>query len=308
MKNILVLGANGFLGSHFCKKLSKKKYKIYPVVRYTSNLDRFVSLNNFKKINILKYKDISETNKIIKFIKNYNIKIIINFAAHGVLFKKKQKSFKTFNKTNFLDVKKLIKECAGLNIERYVHIGTISEFGKQKNKIYEGLKEKAYDNYSLSKLNFTHYLKFNHNKKEVPYTLLRLFPVYGPLENNKKLFPYIIKSLSKNSEVNLTSGNQIRNYTYVDDMNIAIIKCLETKKTINKSLIIGNEKSYTLKKIVNKILEVMNKEKSLIKWNNIKRKDQNINFIPLLKKTKNLIKWKSKISLEVGIKKMLKFR
>ena len=68
MKNILVLGANGFLGSHFCKIISKKKYRIYPLVRYSSNLYRFKELNKNKNYKILKYTGIKDTKKIIKII------------------------------------------------------------------------------------------------------------------------------------------------------------------------------------------------------------------------------------------------
>ncbi len=307
MKNILVLGANGFLGSHFCKILNKRNYKIFPVVRYSSNLKRFRKLNKKGKITILKYKDISDTHRIIKFIKKYNINILINFAAHGVLFRKDAKDFKIFNKVNYLDVKNLIQNCLELKLEKYVHIGTISEFGKQKGKIYDGLKENAFDKYSLSKLNFTNFLKFHHNKSKLPFILLRLFPIYGPLENKKKLFPYIIHNIKKNLKVKLTSGKQIRNYTYVDDINLAIIKCIESKKILNKSLILGNEKSETLKNIVYKIVNTLKKKKKLIIWNNIKRKDENIDYVPDLKKTKKLLKWKPTISLEVGVKKMEKY-
>lgn len=307
MKNILVLGANGFLGSHFCKILKKKNYRIYPLVRYSSDLNRFKKLNKNKNYKILKYRNIKDVERIRKIIYKYKINFIINFAAHGVLFKKTAKKFKIFNEINYLSVKKLLKHCTKTNLERYIHIGTISEFGKQKNKIYEGLKENAFDNYSLSKLNLTHYLKNEHDKELLPYTLLRLFPVYGPLENKNKLFPYLIYNLKKKKPVKLTSGKQIRNYTYVDDMSHGIIKCLESKKTINQSLILGNNKCDSLKNIVNDVVNIMRRDKNLIIWNNISRKDESINYIPNLKKTFNMIQWKTKTSLKSGLKKMLQY-
>ena len=259
MKNILVLGANGFLGSHFCKILNKRNYKIFPVVRYSSNLKRFRKLNKKGKITILKYKDISDTHRIIKFIKKYNINILINFAAHGVLFRKDAKDFKIFNKVNYLDVKNLIQNCLELKLEKYVHIGTISEFGKQKGKIYDGLKENAFDKYSLSKLNFTNFLKF-HIIKVSFFHFIKIISYIWPIRN-KKTFPYIIHNI-KNLKVKLTSGKQIRNYTYVDDINLAIIKCIESKKILNKSLILGNEKSETLKNIVYKIVNTLKKKET----------------------------------------------
>ena len=307
MKKVLVLGANGFLGSHFCKIFNQKNYKIFPLVRYTSDLNRFKQLNKNKKYEILQYKNLKDTKRIIAIINKYKINFLINFAAHGVLFKKTQKKFKIFNEVNYLSVKKLLKYCTKTNLERYIHIGTISEFGKQKDKIYEGLKENAFDNYSLSKLNLTCYLKNEHNKNLLPYTLLRLFPVYGPLENKNMLFPYLINNLKKKKIVKLTSGKQIRNYTYVDDVSHGIIKCIKNKKTINQSLILGNTKCDSLKNIVYEIVKLMHRNRNLIMWNNISRKDENINYIPNLKKTFDIIQWKSNTTLKSGLKKMLKY-
>ena len=59
--------------------------------------------------------------------------------------------------------------------------------------------------------------------------------------------------------------------------------------------------------IVYKIVNNLKKKKKLIIWNNIKRKDENIDYVPDLKKTKKLLKWKPTISLEVGVKKMEKY-
>ena len=43
-KNALVTGANGFLGSHLCKLLSEKGYRVYALVRHSSNLSRLKDL------------------------------------------------------------------------------------------------------------------------------------------------------------------------------------------------------------------------------------------------------------------------
>ena len=159
----------------------------------------------------------------------------------------------------------------------------------------------------MSKLKITNYIKNKHDNKKLPFTILRLFPTYGPLENDRKIFPYLIKNLKREKIVEVTSGKQIRNYTYVDDMVKGIIKSIESKKTINKSLILANKKSYTLKKIILKIAKIMNVKKNLIKWEKFKRNDESLNFMPNLNETNKLINWHPKTSLESGIKKMLKF-
>ena len=69
MKNILVLGANGFLGSHFCKILNKRNYKIFPVVRYSSNLKRFRKLNCCWKSCKRSQKDYQHAKKLNFFVR-----------------------------------------------------------------------------------------------------------------------------------------------------------------------------------------------------------------------------------------------
>ena len=136
MKKILVLGANGFLGSHFCKIINKNIYNIFPMARYGSNTDRFRTLNNLK---LIRYNGLEDLKKIIFIIKKNKINIIVNFAAHGVQFDKKNTNYIPFNKANYFDVKNLLKSCSSENIERYIHIGTVSEFGKQKIAINDKL-------------------------------------------------------------------------------------------------------------------------------------------------------------------------
>ena len=106
-----------------------------------------------------------------------------------------------------------------------------------------------------------------------------------------------------------------RNFKYVFD-KLHKIKNIKILKNINKrflssnyclSLILGNNKCDSLKNIVNDVVNLMRRDKNLIIWNNISRKDESINYIPNLKKTFNMIQWETKTSLKSGLKKMLQY-
>jgi nucleoside-diphosphate-sugar epimerase len=228
MKKILVLGASGFIGSHFCK-IAKKSYDVIPLIR-----NRIKSKNSFLKLNpdlkkkVVVYKGIDDLNVIKKILKK-KISFIINFSAYGVLFKSDNNLFK-FYKINFFGVLKLVELLKSFKIERYVHIGTISELQISKKNPSYFINNYSKNHYSLSKLFASIYIENIVDKIKVPFNIVTLFPVFGPYENEKKLIPYVIKNLKRKKEVYLTSGKQKRYYAYVDDVAQKLIRIISKKK------------------------------------------------------------------------------
>jgi nucleoside-diphosphate-sugar epimerase len=58
---------------------------------------------------------------------------------------------------------------------------------------------------------------------DYPFITLRLFNMYGPGEAQYRLIPYLIKRLQKKGVVDLTSGEQVRDFLYIDDVISALI-------------------------------------------------------------------------------------
>ena len=63
--------------------------------------------------------------------------------------------------------------------------------------------------------------------KSFPSIVVRLFQVYGPLDDDKKIIPFTIKNCLKNRNFNLTQGFQTRDFCHIDDVVNAIVKLLK---------------------------------------------------------------------------------
>ena len=216
MKKILVLGASSFIGANFWKT-AKKKNEINKLKRKKKkSKNYFLKLNPDLKKKIVIYKGINDL-KVIKKILNNQINFVINFSAYGVLFKSGNNILNFYN-INFLSVIKLVELFKFCKIERYVHIGTVSELQLSKKNPSYFINNYSKNHYALSKLFASIYIENIVDKIKIPVNIVTLFTVFGTYENKYKLITYVIKNLKMKKEVYLTSGKQKRYYAYVDDV------------------------------------------------------------------------------------------
>ena len=66
-------------------------------------------------------------------------------------------------------------------------------------------------------MRITKLLQNQYKNKKLPITIFRIFQAYGPNQDENRLIPYLIKTL-KEKNVFLTSGKQIRDFCYIDDI------------------------------------------------------------------------------------------
>lgn len=293
-KKILVIGGTGFLGYHFCKACKKKKIDI------TS-----LSLSRPRKKRKLKIRylhcDISKRKKLFKILKD-DYDYVINFGGHV----NHNEKIKTYN-THYKGTKYLADFFLKSKIKAFIQIGSCVEYGKSKSPQKEGLIK--YDNqiksvYGQAKLNASKYLLKLYKKFNFPIKIFRLYLVYGPNQDENRLIPITINSCLKNEIFKCSHGKQKRDFLYIDDLVNALLKSLDNKNIIGKSINLGYGKSYKVKYVINYI-------KKKIKFGNPifgkipLRKDEIKSLYPDIKLAKRFLNWKPKTSLKKGIEKTI---
>jgi nucleoside-diphosphate-sugar epimerase len=289
---ILIVGGTGFLGYHLSKVCCKR-------AEVTS-----LSLskpNKNRKLEGVKYIicDISKIDNLKrKIIKNYDV--IVNFGGYIDHVNKK----KTYD-SHYLGCKNLIKFFSKKKIKIFIQIGSSSEYGKKKAPHSDNIKGNPSTIYGLSKLMASKYL-FLYIKKNFPFTILRLYQVYGPNQNKDRILPMIINSALRGEKFNCSSGVQNRDFLYVDDVIKAILKCFENKKVIGKIINIGYGRQINIKKLIKKLISIIGKGTPI--FGKIKlRSDEPLNSYPNLKNAKMYLNWKPKIKLNQGLSKTISF-
>ena len=301
-KPILITGPSGFIGSQITRKLLKKNNNVHIIIRKSSNIWRINDI-----INQTKYHEVDITNKsrlinIVSKIKPYKIFHLATYGAYSY-----QNELDKI-KHNILDgTSNLLEACLQNDFKIFINTGSNSEYGFSKKKMEESdlLKPNSY--YGIFKAASTMLCNKIALEKNKNIITLRPFHVYGPYEEKTRLIPVLINSLLKNKCPPLVSPKISRDMIYIDDVVDFYLKISNKHDLKGQVFNIGSGKSYTIEKIFYKINQII-KSDVIPKWSTMRDRswDQEI-WISNMNKSKKILNFRNKVSLERGIKKTIKW-
>jgi dTDP-glucose 4,6-dehydratase len=243
MKNIIITGGAGFIGSNFIKRLINEKYNIVNIdnLTYASNINYLNEIKNKK--NYFFYKvSILEKKKIVEIFKKHNPFYIFNFAAETHVDNSILDSFK-FLETNILGTYYLLNAILDIKDRldkkfKFIHISTDEVFGDMYGNKKKSLENNSYNPsspYSASKASSDHLVTSWGRTYKIPYNITFSCNNFGPNQNKEKFIPVIINSIVSNKKIPVYgNGNQMRDWIYVDDNIDAIIKIARAGKKNEK--------------------------------------------------------------------------
>ena len=226
--------------------------------------------------------------------KNKFFDYIINFGG-DIDHKNKLKVYAS----HYVGTKNLANIFKRKKIKKFIQIGSSIENGKIKSpqkvnilKKSSGLK--SY--YGRSKHLATKFLLSLYKEFLFPVTILRLFQVYGPYQDTSRLIPFVISNCIKDNSFPCSSGNQYRDFIFVDDVNNLIIKSLNNSASNGKVLNVASGKATKVKKIILDIKKIINKGNP--EFGKIKmRKDETNKIFANIKLTKKYLSGNLKLFL-----------
>ena len=293
---ILIAGGTGFIGYHLAKRCLKLNWKVVSISTKPPKKNR-----KLKNVNYL-ILDISNQKKIFeKLSTNYDY--VVNLAGYV----DHTHNVKTM-KSHFDGCKNLSLFFLNSKIKKFVQVGSSIEYGKIKSPQIEKKNniQKTYSVYGKAKLLSTKFLLKLSKEHSFPSVIIRLYLVYGPNQDVNRIIPITIKNAIENKKFACSSGRQLRDFIYVEDVIRAIIKILKNKVIKGEILNIGSGKPITIKKVILKICTLINS--GTPQFNKIKlRKDEIFKLYPSIKKAKKLINWKPQVDMSSGLNKCIQY-
>ena len=294
-KRILITGGTGFIGFHLCKKFLSLGWSVTSLSSKRPKPQK--KLKNVKYLKI----DITNKNKLLKIKKNFDY--IINLAGY-VDHTNKKKTLES----HYIGCKNLASIFSNRNIKKFIQIGSSIEYGKLKSPQIENKNnpQSTYSVYGKAKLLSTKYLLDLNKKNNFPSSIIRLYLVYGPNQDINRVVPITIKNALDNKKFDCSNGSQFRDFTYIDDVVDAILKLLKSKKTNGQIINIGSGKPVRVRTLIKKICLIVGAGKPV--FGKVKmRKDETMALYPNIYKAKKILEWKPKISLNVGLRRTIKY-
>jgi len=275
MKNILITGGCGFIGSNFINNFFETS------TCNIVNLDAMYYCAN--ETNVSEHIRNSPRYKLIKgnlcsfdlvrhVLECYSIDTVIHFAAQSHV----QNSFEDslqYTNDNVVGTHTLL-ECARRygKIERFIHISTDEVYGESMLEENECKKSEESilcptNPYAASKAAAELIAKSYYHSFHMPIIITRGNNVYGPNQYPEKLIPLFIKQLFENKPVTIQGdGSNVRAFLHVNDVCSALALVLE-KGVIGEIYNIGSDENdeYTVLQIaqmlISKIKGVLDSEK-----------------------------------------------
>ena len=299
MKNltnrVLVTGATGFIGSQLTQRLIRGGFEVGIIKRENSNIWRIKDLSD----KIVTYDvDLRDTLEVSKAISRFRPDVIFHLATYYAVEHEPQEVSLLVD-TNVLGTVNLLETAKESMVKLFVNTSSCFVYEESENKLRENDQLSPLNLYALTKLQAEQACSFYAENYGLKAITFRLFPPYGPADRERRLIPYVIKSLLDGERLKLTTGMQRWDFVYVGDIIEAYFKLLNVPNLPTKHEIfnIGTEKAVSVREVVSRIKEIVGGELEP-DWGAIPHRKNEVWFTCAdLSKTENFLRWQPKIQI-----------
>jgi dTDP-glucose 4,6-dehydratase len=329
MKNILVTGGAGFIGSNFIRRLQASEADVRII-----NLDALTYAGSLENLRQLPYPDrhffikgdITDQALVLRILREHSIDTIVHFAAESHV----DRSIlgpAPFIQTNINGTFSLLEAARSVWLDkgssmsstpRFHHISTDEVFGTLGPGDPPFSEKTSYapnSPYAASKASSDHLVRAYAHTFQLPVTISNCSNNYGPYQFPEKLIPLVIlNAISGKTLPIYGDGGQIRDWLFVEDHCDAILSILTEGKP-GETYNIGGGNQPTNLEIVHQICQILDER---LPTSTFRPHESLIEFVPDrpghdrryamdITKIKTELGWSPRESLATGLKKTIEW-
>ncbi|WP_075533991.1 UDP-glucose 4-epimerase GalE [Candidatus Pelagibacter communis] len=306
IKNILITGGAGYIGSHISEILVKNKKKIYIVDNLSTGYRSLINKKaKFFKLNIHNNKNIK------KIIKENKIDSVIHLAAN-LIISEGEKYPKKYYWNNVIGTQNLLKACSNNTIKNFIFSSTAAIYKDGQFKVSENSIIKPKSVYGRTKVKCEKIIQSFCKKNNINYGILRYFNIAGSSPSGKiglinksdHLFKNFSREVMKKRPIFKIYGNDyktkdgscIRDFIHVSDIAEIHFKVLEKIDKTNKSKILncGYNKGTSVLEVAKEFKKQTSKKVKILITK--RRKADLVKIIASNNKLMRFIRWKPKFN------------
>jgi NAD dependent epimerase/dehydratase len=314
-QNILVTGAEGFIGSHLVEALVAEGRHVRAMALYNS-------FGRFGWLDTLPEKTRSQIQLVMGDVRDpFSVReamrgmdAVMHLAAL-IAIPYSYNAPASYVDVNVMGTLNVLQAARDLGIKKVVHTSTSEVYGTaQIVPIPETHPLVGQSPYSASKIGADQMAIAYYRSFGVPVAIARPFNTYGPRQSLRAVIPTIIlQALSDNPQLSLGSLHPTRDFNYVTDTAEGMIAVLDNPRSVGETINIGSGFEITVGDTVKLIGEITGK-KLAVKTDDARLRPDASEVERLCadaSKAKSLLGWESKFSgmdgLKAGITKSIEW-
>lgn len=269
MKNILVTGGAGFIGSAFVRHMVSAhpdlNIVVYDKLTYAGNLDNLLPVSDAPNYRFER-GDIADRDAVRAAYQAHAIDTVVNFAAESHV-DRSILAPDAFIHSNTVGVHILLDEARQHGIGRFVHVSTDEVYGDIEPGHFSVEDDKFMPNspYAASKAGGELLVRAYHITHGMDTVVTRGSNTFGPYQYPEKIIPFFVtEALDDRPLPVYGDGMQIRDWLYVDDHALGVVKALFEGRSGEAYNIAGEHHEHNIH-VTRRILELLGKPETLIK-------------------------------------------
>lgn len=304
---ILITGGAGFIGSHLCEKYTKEGHTVICLDNFMNgnliNIRHLLNYRNFKLIN----GDIRDFDLLEKIMRD--VDVVFHLAAQIHVDRSIIEPKLTYE-INVLGTQNILEVARMYDVEKIIHASTSEVYGSAQ---YAPMDEKhplnAPHPYGASKIAADRMCYAYIETYGMNICIMRLFNIYGPRQKDSgyggAISLFTKRALSNMPPIIYGDGEQIRDYTYIEDTVRAYDMILNSNKQIREPINFGTGREIKIIDLANKIIELCGKGGKIKPVHVEPRPGEVRRLVADISKAKELLGWEPKYTIEEGLKKFI---
>ncbi len=259
MKNVLVTGADGFIGSHLTELLLNKGYQVTALSYYNS----FNDWGWLEGINNSNLKIVSGDIRDPHFCKHITkgVDTIFHLAAL-IAIPYSYVAPDSYVDTNIKGTLNICQAAKENNVRRVLITSTSEVYGTAKYvPIDENHPKQPQSPYSATKIGADAMALSFYNAFELPVVIVRPFNTYGPRQSARAIIPTIITQIAKGiKEIKLGDLTPTRDFNYVKDTCKGFVELAKCNEAIGQEVNIASNYEISMRDTLELIAKIMNSD------------------------------------------------
>jgi len=303
MQRVIITGGTGFVGANLARRLLNDGHEIHLLVRPGYSPWRVQDILADVHLHEIALLDLEALGEVVRRIRP---DWIFHLAASGAY--SWQTDLAAMIQTNILGTINLVETCLETGFEAFINTGSSSEYGFKKTAPSETTWLEPNSHYAVTKASASLFCRFTAQSRNVRLYTLRLYSVYGPYEEPRRLMPTLIRSGLKGELPPLVNPNTARDYVYVEDVHEAYLMAATRLNQESGAIYnIGSGVQTSLQEVVNVVREELNVAAEP-DWGSMPQRIWDTNaWVADTQKSSNELGWQPRFTFQQGFRKMVQW-